>query len=76
MRTLRWEPSTALRAAPEFETGVYLQSSAGVKSVPGERGEKMQSKTRLLLALLVMIFASAVARAQVERAAARANRAL
>ncbi|OFW27184.1 MAG: hypothetical protein A3J28_16335 [Acidobacteria bacterium RIFCSPLOWO2_12_FULL_60_22] len=45
-------------------------------STPDERGDVMRSKTRFMLAILWVIFASASALAQVERAAARANRPL
>ena len=46
------------------------------KLIPEGRGNGMRSKTRFTLAILLMIFASASARAQVEKAAGRANRPL
>jgi len=68
------------KTPPEVSVGrklVYTPIRRKVKKLQSdERGGGMRFKTRFILAITVMIFASASARSQVEKAAARSSRPL
>ena len=63
--------------APASGKAVYTFSHLNsVESVQNERGDVMRFRTRFILAMVLTIIGAASAMAQVENAAARANRPL